>query len=196
ALQFGGRPAAMARVTLAATLAANYGLYGPVYELLESQALRSGGEEYLDSEKYERRVWDRTRPDSLADFIGVLNRPRRDNKALQSDAGLHFLKVDNEQLIAYAKSTPAGATPESANTVVCVVNLDPHHVQSGWVEMDLAALGIDAHQAYQMHDLITGAHFLWHGARNFVSLDPHSCPAHVMQLRTRLQRENDFDYFL
>ncbi|MDP3083418.1 MAG: alpha-1,4-glucan--maltose-1-phosphate maltosyltransferase [Rubrivivax sp.] len=196
ALQFGGRPAAMARVTLAATLAANYGLYGPVYELLESQALRSGGEEYLDSEKYERRVWDRTRPDSLADFIGVLNRARRDNKALQSDAGLHFLKVDNEQLIAYAKSTPAGATPESANTVVCVVNLDPHHVQSGWVEMDLAALGIDAHQAYQMHDLITGAHFLWHGARNFVSLDPHSCPAHVMQLRTRLQRENDFDYFL
>ena len=47
-----------------------------------------------------------------------------------------------------------------------------------------------------MHDLLTGAHFLWQGPRNYVSLDPQRCPAHVMQLRSRLRRENDFDYFL
>ena len=191
ALQYGGRPVFMARVAMAATLAASYGIYGPAYELLEAQALRAGGEEYLDSEKFERRVWDRTRADSLAEFIAVLNRARRTNPALQSDAGLRFLKIDNEQMIAYAKTSADGA-----NTVVCVVNLDPHHTQSGWVELEQDKLGIQPGQAYQLHDLITGSHFLWHGERNFVSLDPQRTPVHVMELRSRLKRENDFDYFL
>ena len=191
ALQYGGRPVFMARVAMAATLAASYGIYGPAYELLEAQALRAGGEEYLDSEKFERRVWDRTRADSLAEFIAVLNRARRTNPALQSDAGLRFLNIDNEQMIAYAKTSADGA-----NTVVCVVNLDPHHTQSGWVELEQDKLGIQPGQAYQLHDLITGSHFLWHGERNFVSLDPQRTPVHVMELRSRLKRENDFDYFL
>ena len=191
ALQYGGRPVFMARVAMAATLAANYGIYGPAYELLEGRALRAGGEEYLDSEKFERRVWDRSRADSLADFIAVLNRARRDNPALQSDAGLRFLTVDNEQLLAYAKTSADGA-----NTVVCIVNLDPHHTQSGWIEIDPAAFGMAPEQVYQLHDLISGAHYLWHGARNYVSLDPERVPVHVFELRARLKRENDFDYFL
>ncbi len=191
ALQYGGRAVFMARVALAATLAASYGIYGPAYELQEHSAIRAGAEEYLDSEKYERRVWERERADSLADFIAALNRARRENAALRSDAGLRFLPVDNDQLIAYAKSTADGS-----NTVVCVVNLDPHHTQSGWIEVDMAAFGLDPHQAYQMHELISDAHYLWQGARNYVSLDPQRCPAHVMQLRARLKRENDFDYFL
>jgi starch synthase (maltosyl-transferring) len=190
-LQYGGRPAFMARVAMAATLAANYGIYGPAFELLEDRALRSGGEEYLDSEKFERRVWDRTQTNSLADFIAALNRARRDNAALQNDAGLRFLEVDNEQLLAYLKTSVDGS-----NVVLCVVNLDPHHTQSGWVELDLPSLGLQPHQAYQMHDLVSDAHYLWHGARNYVSLDPQRCPVHVMQLRARLRRENDFDYFL
>ena len=191
ALQWGGRAVFMSRVTLAATLAANYGIYGPAFELLEARALRHGGEEYLDSEKFEQRVWQRDDPASLAAFIALLNRTRRDNPALQHDAGLLFIDIDNEQMIAYAKSTPDGT-----NVVVCVVNLDPHHVQSGWLNLDLAALGLEAKQAYQMHDVLTGAHYLWQGPRNYVSLDPQRCPAHVMQLRSRLRRENDFDYFL
>ncbi|MBC8057190.1 MAG: alpha-1,4-glucan--maltose-1-phosphate maltosyltransferase, partial [Rhizobiales bacterium] len=180
ALQYGGRPVFMARVAMAATLAASYGIYGPAYELLEGRALRAGGEEYLDSEKFERRVWDRSRPYSLADFIAVLNRARRDNPALQSDAGLRFLKVDNEQLLAYAKTSPDGA-----NTVVCIVNLDPHHTQSGWIEIEPAAFGMAPEQVYQLHDLISGAHYLWHGARNYVSLDPERVPVHVFELRAR-----------
>ena len=191
ALQYGGRAAFMARVAMAATLAASYGIYGPAYELLEHEALRAGGEEYLDSEKFQRRVWDRSRADSLAEFIAVLNRTRRANPALQSDAGLRFLQVDNEQLIAYAKTSADGE-----NTVVCVVNLDPHHTQSGWIELDMAAFGLQPDQVYQLHDVISGAHFLWHGKRNFVSLDPQRTPVHLMQLRARMRRENDFDYFL
>jgi starch synthase (maltosyl-transferring) len=191
ALQWGGRAVFMARVSLAATLAGNFGIYGPAFELLEGQALRPGGEEYLDSEKFEQRVWDRDDPASLAAFIALLNKTRRDNPALQQDAGLQFIAIDNEQMIAYAKSTPDGS-----NVVVCVVNLDPHHLQSGWLNLDLPALGLEAKQAYQMHDVLTGAHFLWQGPRNYVSLDPQRCPAHVMQLRSRLRRENDFDYFL
>ena len=191
ALQYGGRPVFMARVAMAATLAANYGIYGPAYELIEGRALREGGEEYLDSEKFERRVWDRSRDDSLAEFITVLNRARRENPALQSDAGLRFLDVDNEQLLAYAKTSADGA-----NTVVCIVNLDPHHTQSGWVDFDLAAFGLQADQVYQLHDLLSGSHYLWHGSRNYVSLDPQRMPVHVMALRARMKRENDFDYFL
>ena len=191
ALQYGGRAVFMARVTMAATLAANYGIYGPAYELLEARALRAGGEEYLDSEKFERRVWDRSQADSLVEFIAALNQARRDNPALQSDAGLRFLKIDNEQMIAYTK-----ASADGSNIVVCVVNLDPHHTQSGWLELDMTEFGLEAHQAYQMRDVISDAHFLWHGPRNFVSLDPQRCPVHVMQLRAHLRRENDFDYFL
>jgi starch synthase (maltosyl-transferring) len=191
ALQYGGRAAFMARAALAATLGASYGVYGPAYELLDGRALREGGEEYLDSEKFQLRAWERERPDSLAGFIGVLNRLRRDNPALQSDAGLRFLPIDNEQMIAYCK-----ATPDLSNIVVCIVNLDPHHTQSGWLELDPAALGMQAQQSYQMFDAISGAHYLWHGTRNFVSLDPQRAPAHVMQMRRTLRRENDFDYFL
>ncbi|MCW5631767.1 MAG: alpha-1,4-glucan--maltose-1-phosphate maltosyltransferase [Rubrivivax sp.] len=191
ALQWGGRAVFMSRVALAATLAANYGIYGPAFELQEARALRAGGEEYLDSEKFELRGWNRDDPASLAGFIAALNRARRDNPALQSDAGLRFIEVDNDQLLAYAK-----ATEDRSNVVVCVVNLDPHHVQSGWLQLDLAALGLEVNQAFQMHDLLSGQHFLWQGPRNYVSLDPQRSPAHVMQLRSRLRRESDFDYFL
>jgi len=191
ALQYGGRPVFMARVALAATLAASYGIYGPAYELLEHAALREGSEEYMDSEKFQLRAWDRDRPDSLAEFIALLNRVRRENPALQSDAGLRFLRIDNEQMLAYAKMTP-----DLSNIVVCVVNLDPHHAQSGWLELDADLMGMAPQQACQMHDLVSGARFLWHGDRNFVSLDPQRSPVHVMRLRRHLRRESDFDYFL
>ncbi len=190
-LQYGGRPAFMARLVLAATLAASYGIYGPAYELLEHVAREPGSEEYLDSEKYQVRHWDRARTDSLAEFIAAINRARRDNAALQSDDTLRFLPVDNEQMIAYAK-----ATPDLSNVIVCVVSLDPNYTQRGWVELDLDALGLPIDEPFQVHDLITHARFIWHGARNFVQLDPQRLPAHVLRVRRRLHREHDFDYFM
>ncbi|MFZ5539708.1 MAG: alpha-1,4-glucan--maltose-1-phosphate maltosyltransferase [Pseudomonadota bacterium] len=191
ALQFGTRGTFMARVALAATLSASYGIYGPAYELMEQTPREPGSEEYLDSEKYQLRHWDRDRPDSLAPFIGALNRIRRANPALQRDDSLGFLPIDNEQMIAYAKSTP-----DLSNVIVCAVNLDPHHAQSGWLTLDLAAFGVQEDRPYQMHDLVTGARYLWHGARNFVSLDPQRCPVHVFRLQRRVHREQDFDYFM
>jgi starch synthase (maltosyl-transferring) len=191
ALQFGGRPMFMARLVLAATLAASYGIYGPAYELLEAAPREPGSEEYLHSEKYELRHWDLAREDSLAPFIARVNLIRRENPALHSNEGLRFLPVDNEQLIAYAKTTPA-----HDNVIVCIVNLDPNHTQGGWVTLDLAALGIDASAAFQMHNLLNDAHYLWQGARNYVELDPGRAPAHIFRLRRRVRTEHDFDYFL
>jgi starch synthase (maltosyl-transferring) len=190
-LQFGGRAAFMARLVLAATLAANYGIYGPAFEHLEHTPREPGAEEYLDSEKYQVRHWDLDRADSLAPFIARVNAARRDNPALQRNDGLAFFPVDNDELICYGK-----VDVEGENAVLVVVNLDPHHVQSGWVTLDLAALGVDEDRAFQVHDVLTGARFLWSGARNFVELDPTRAPAHVFRVRRRVRTERDFDYFL
>ncbi|HET9046790.1 MAG TPA: maltotransferase domain-containing protein [Casimicrobiaceae bacterium] len=190
-LQIGGRPAFIARLVLAATLAANYGIYGPAFELMESAPRETGSEEYAGSEKYELRHWDLDRADSLAGLIGRVNAARRENPALQRDDGLRFVPVDNDDLIAYTKVDPGGA-----NVVLTIVNLDPHHVQSGWVTLDLADLGISAERTFQVHDLLTDARYLWTGARNFVMLDPARVPAHVFRVRHHVRTEHDFDYFL
>ena len=190
-LQFGGRPAFMARLVLAATLAASYGIYGPAFELLEAKPRDPGGEEYLDSEKYQIRAWDLERGDSLREFIARVNKVRRENPALQSDWSLRFFPVDNENVICYAKTTP-----DMENVIVTVVNVDPYHTQTGWVELDLAALGVDERSPYQMHELLTGARYLWHGARNYVALDINRAPAQIFRLRRKVRTERDFDYFL
>jgi starch synthase (maltosyl-transferring) len=189
-LQFGGRPAFMARLVLAATLAASYGIYGPAFELMEAVPREPGSEEYRDSEKYQLRHWNLERADSLREFVALVNRIRRDNPALHADGSLRFFPTDNEQLICYAKSSDKGD-----NLIVVVVNLDPRNAHSGWIDLDLGWLGIDPALQYQMHDLLTGARFLWQGARNFVMLDPNRAPAHVFRLRRRVHREQDFDYF-
>ncbi|MBX3671282.1 MAG: alpha-1,4-glucan--maltose-1-phosphate maltosyltransferase, partial [Rhodocyclaceae bacterium] len=83
-----------------------------------------------------------------------------------------------------------------ADMVVVVVNLDPHHAQSGWVSLPVDRFDLDDARPYQMHDLLSGARYLWHGARNFVSLDPKLSPAHIFRLRRRVRTERDFDYFM
>ncbi|WP_333839364.1 alpha-1,4-glucan--maltose-1-phosphate maltosyltransferase [Pelomicrobium sp.] len=188
-LQFGGRPAFTCRLLLAATLAASYGIYGPAFELQEREPREPGSEEYKDSEKYQLRHWDLDRSDSLRDLIARVNAIRRENPALQADWSLRFLPVDNDQLIAYMKSSEDGS-----NVMVMVVNLDPYHAQAGWVELDLEALGLDPRSSYQMHELLSGARYLWTGARNFVQLAPGM--GHVFRLRRRVRTERDFDYFM
>jgi starch synthase (maltosyl-transferring) len=190
-LQFGGRPAFLARLLLAATLGANYGVYGPAFELCENQPLRPGSEEYLDSEKYQIRTWDMDRPGSLREVIARVNQARRENPALQRDTNLRFHPVDNEQLIAYSK-----ITEDLTDIVLVVVNLDPHHKQSGWVEVPLGDFQLDAHQAYQVHDLLTDTRYLWQGSHNYVELDPEKIPGHIFRVRRRVHTEKDFDYFM
>jgi starch synthase (maltosyl-transferring) len=190
-LQLGGRPAFMTRLTLAATLGASYGIYGPAYELIENIPREPGSEEYLDSEKYQIRHWDLARPDSLKDFIARINQIRRGNIALQSDWNLCFYPVDNDQLICYGKKTA-----DLSNIIVVVVNLDPYHTQSGWVELPLETLGLEAKHPYQMHDLLSDHRYLWQGARNYVELNPHSIPAAIFRVRRRIRTERDFDYYM
>ncbi len=190
-LQFGGRPAFMARLVLAATLGASYGIYGPAFELCESRPREPGSEEYLDSEKYEIKHWDIARPNSLKDFIARVNRIRRENPALHKDWSLRFHEVDNEQLICYSKRTD-----DLSNVVLVVVNLDPHYTQSGWVEFPLEELDIDLRKPYQMHDLLSDARYLWQGSRNYIELNPQIVPAHVFRMRRRVRTERDFDYYM
>ena len=190
-LQMGGQPAFMVRLVLAATLGANYGIYGPAFELYENQPRELGSEEYLDSEKYEIKHWDIKRTESLKDFIARVNRIRRSNPALQSDWSLRFHTSDNDQLICYSKHTE-----DLSNIIVVVVNLDPHHTHAGWIELPLSDMGLDPQRPYQVHDLLSDARFLWHGPRNFVEINPHVVPAHIFQVRRRVRTERDFDYFM
>jgi starch synthase (maltosyl-transferring) len=190
-LQSGLRPVYAARLILAATLSSNYGIYGPTYELMESAPREPGSEEYRDSEKYQLRHWTLEQPDSLWSLIARMNRIRRENAALQSDAGLHFCKIENDQLIAYLKVDAA-----STNAILTVVNLDPHQAQSGWVDLDVAALKFDPDQPYQVHDLLSNQRYIWRGRYNYVLLQPQRAPAHVFRLRRRVRSERDFDYYL
>ncbi|MDO8250941.1 MAG: alpha-1,4-glucan--maltose-1-phosphate maltosyltransferase [Rhodoferax sp.] len=190
-LQTGEAAVYMARLVLAATLAANYGIYGPAYELRDHRPRESGSEEYLDSEKYQLRSWNHEDPASLAPFIARVNRIRRDNPALHADHGLRFLPIDNDQLLAYAKTSDEGD-----NVVITVVNLDPHNVQSGWLHLPPESLNVEASQAFQMHDLLSNQRFLWHGQHHFIRIDPQHVPAHIFLVRRHLRNERDFDYYL
>ncbi|HVA47137.1 MAG TPA: alpha-1,4-glucan--maltose-1-phosphate maltosyltransferase [Pirellulales bacterium] len=188
-LQTGGRPAFMARLVLAATLGANYGIYGPAFELCEGRPREPGSEEYLNSEKYQIVPWDITRGDSLAEFIGRVNAIRRENPALEGDANLEFHESTNEQLLCYSKQS-------GSNLVVVVVNLDPYHRHSGWISVPVARLGIEANRPYQVHDLLGDGRYLWHGQRNYVELDPQVVPAHIFRVRRWVRTEHEFEYFL
>ena len=190
-LQMGGRPAFAARLVLAATLGASYGIYGPAFELAENTARDPHSEEYLNSEKYQIRSWDIERSDSLKPLIARINRIRRENPALQNDRNLNFHTVNNEQLIAYSKHTD-----DFSNIILVVVNLDPHHSHSGWMEFSLETVGLDSRQSFQVHDLLSDSRYLWQGSRNFVELNPQIVPAHIFVVRRKVRTERDFDYFL
>jgi starch synthase (maltosyl-transferring) len=189
-LQYGGRPAFMIRLILAATLSSNYGIYGPAFELCVHEAL-PGKEEYLNSEKYEIKPWNRDIPGNLKDFIIRVNRIRRENPALQTTWNLRFYEVDNETLLFYGK-----ATRDLSNIILMVVNLDPFHTQNGWVRVPIEELGLDAHQPYLVHDLLSDDKYIWQGERNYVELHPQVLPANIFRVRKRLKRETDFDYFV
>lgn len=177
-LQTGGRPAFMARLVLAGTLGASYGVYGPAFELCENRPLIAGKEEYLDAEKYQIRRWNIESPASLKELVTRVNRARRENVALQSNAGLRFQRVDNDQLIAYSKMAP-----DRSNVVLVVVNLDPRYTQAGWIDLALDELGISPGAPFGVHDLLTDARYLWRGPRNFVQLDPRAVPAHLFVVK-------------
>jgi starch synthase (maltosyl-transferring) len=190
-LQVDGRAAFIIRLLLAATLGANYGIYGPAFELMENRPLRRGSEEYLNSEKYEIRHWDLDRADSLRELVAHVNGIRNGNEALQNDWSLRFHSTDNDQLIAYTKEAE-----DRTNLILTVVNLDPHYRQAGFVTLPLDELEIPADRSYEAEDLLSGARYLWHGPRNYVELNPADASGHILKIHRHLKVETDFEYFL
>ncbi len=186
-LQTGTRAGFISRYVLAATLSSNCGIYGPAYELMEHVPIRPGAEEYLNSEKYEVRNWDLDRADSIAPVITQVNKARHSHPALQRNNSLEFHHVDNEMIISYSKRV-------GSDVVLTVVNLDPHHTQSGWVDLDPGSLGLDDDR-YQVRDLLTDRIYQWSGSRNFVRLDVAGIPAHIFSFLRQTRTERDFDYF-
>ena len=174
-LQDGGRPAFMQRLILAATLGANYGIYGPAFELCENVPIKPGSEEYLNSEKYEIRHWDRSASHSLAPLITQINQIRRNNPALHSDHSLHFHPVDNPNILSFSKSS-------GDNRILVAINLDPTQEQAGWIDLDLKQLAIPHNENFEIEDLLTGIHYHWHDRSNYVALRPDVMPAHIFRL--------------
>lgn len=186
-LQYGGRAAFIIRLVLAATLSSSYGIYGPAFELCVTEAIE-GAEEYLDSEKYEIRRWDWNREGNIREVVARLNRIRRANPSLQRFRNIRLYEVRNENLLCYGKTGD-----EAGDVTVVIVNLDPHHTQSGRVQLPLDTLGLDPHQSYLMDDALTGNTYVWQGPSNHIELDPDVMPACILHLRRALRREIDVE---
>jgi starch synthase (maltosyl-transferring) len=175
-LQRGGPPAFKIRLVLAALLCPAYGIYSG-FELYENTPLRPGSEEYWDSEKYQYKPRNWNDPNSLAPFIQKINRIRREHKAFRTLHNLWFHHITNDQMLCFSK-----AEANRTNPVLVVVNLDPHHSQASTTWLDLWQLGLEHVGPFEAYDLLTDARYIWHGAQNYVRLDPDE-PAHVLRLR-------------
>ena len=174
-LQYGGPPVFKIRAVLAALLSPTYGVYAG-YELYEHVAVKPGSEEYLDSEKYQLRPRDWSDPGStLAPYLTMLNRLRREHPALHWLRNLHIHATNSPDVMAWSKVTGDDA-------VIVVVNLDPHGAREATVSLDLPALGYGWDDRIEVHDVVTGLTYDW-GAHNYVRLNPFDEPAHVFTVR-------------
>ncbi|HEV3059010.1 MAG TPA: alpha-1,4-glucan--maltose-1-phosphate maltosyltransferase [Vicinamibacterales bacterium] len=171
-LQGGGRPAFEARLLLAATLGASYGIYSG-FELCERRAVAAGSEEYADSEKYQFRPRDWNAPGGISELVCRVNQIRRRHPALQIDRTLRFHGTDNEQIIAYSKTAADGS-----ERILTIVNLDPHYMQHGFVDTPVDADG------FVVRDLLDDTEYRWHRGWNYVRFDPEIRQGHVLWLPT------------
>jgi len=183
-LQTGTATAFTIRAVLGATLSPNWGVYSG-FELFESKPVRQGSEEYLDSEKYQYRPRDfaaaDARGESLSLLLGRLNQIRRDHAALQQLRKLHFHTTHHDQVLAYSKKI-------GDDVIIVVTSLDPHQTVETEVYLDMAALGLDDHEVFWVHDELTGRRWRW-GQRNFVRLTLED-PAHILTLSSEPSSES------
>lgn len=177
-LQYGGPAAFAIRATLAATLSPTWGVYAG-FELFEHVAVKAGSEEYLNSEKYQLRPrdWEGARASghSLVSYITMLNRLRREHRALQTLRGLTFHSVDNDKMIAYSRR-------DGNDIVIVICTLDPYGVQEATVHFDMAALGLEWSADFRAHDEVSGSSWVWN-ANPYVQLDPNHACAHIVRVQ-------------
>jgi starch synthase (maltosyl-transferring) len=180
-LQFGGKPAFKIRATIAATAGATWGMYAG-FELYESVA-RPGAEENIDSEKFEIKVrdWETAAKsqDTLIPRVALLNKIRKENPALAQLRNLVTHYSDDPEVLVYSKHLSAEHNGGKANTILVVVNTDPHSVRETTIHLNLAAL--NAQGEVKVTDLITGQKFVW-GEHNYVRLDSFTEPAHILRV--------------
>lgn len=177
-LQTGTRATFLGRYLMAATLVPNCGIYGPAFELMEREPF-PGKEEYNHNEKYEIKVWDWDRPGNLKQEIGRINKIRRDFRCFRDLTGIQFVDTDNPQLLAWLRQSA-----DRREQLLLVVNFDGRHTQSGHVDLPMKALGFGPDRVFRVRDLLDPAQpeYEWHGARNFVQLDPRKAPGHILQV--------------
>jgi starch synthase (maltosyl-transferring) len=180
-LQYGGPPAFKIRSVIAATGSPSWGVYAG-FELYEHMALKPGSEEYLDTEKFQIRVrdWEAAERSgqTLAPYLTRLNEIRRAHPALQQLRNLAIHSSDEDAVLVFSKQT-------GDDTVIVVVNVDPHGPRTTMVHLDMPALGLNWEDSLNVHDEITGQDWQW-GAHNYVHLDPYVEPAHVLSVRSHL----------
>jgi starch synthase (maltosyl-transferring) len=188
-LQHGGPPAFRVRAVLAAMLSPTWGVYSG-YELCENAPLVPGSEEYLNSEKYEYRPRDWEHAESvpppqadISGFITRLNMLRKSHPALHQLRNLRFHYSDQPEILCFSKSIPAQGGGGERDTVLVVVNIDPHHPREATVWLDEPALGVGAGQGFTVTDELSGEEFQW-GQANYVRLDPATAPAHIFTVKT------------
>ena len=165
-----------------------YGIYSG-FELCENAAL-PGREEYADSEKYQFKGRDWNAPGNIKEFLTRLNSIRRQNRALQEYVNLRIHAAENDNVLCFSK-----ATTSLDNMIFVVLTVDPWAPQTAFVHVPLADWGIGENEAFVVEDLLTGEKFSWRGARNFVSLNPHTRPAHIFRIRRWQDREDGQDVF-
>jgi starch synthase (maltosyl-transferring) len=188
-LQAGGVAGFAIRAVLAATGSPTWGIYSG-YELVENVP-RPGVEEQIDNEKYELKPRDWSRADAIgiSTLLRRLNEIRRAHPALQQLRNLTVHPTSDDALICFSKRLDAAHSPTGeADTIVVVVNIDPHHARDGVVDLDLKALGLaprgaSGEVAFAAHDVLSGQTYAW-GERPWVRLDPHVQCAHIVQVRT------------
>ncbi len=172
-LQNAPREAFKIRFALACTLSGAYGMYNG-YELCDNTPV-PGKEEYLNSEKYQYKVWDWNRPGNIKDFIRTLNEIRLDNRSLHYLKNLRFHDCNNPQILVYSKHL-------DENILLFVVNLDPHNKQAGTVSLNLGEMGLAKENIYGLYDLLTHESFVWSGPHNYVELTPQKEVMHLFKV--------------
>ena len=179
-MQFAGPTGWAMRAAIAATLSPTYGIYTG-YELIEDVP-RPGAEEQIDNEKYQYK--DRHWADyelggckegqSLAQFLGLLNKIRHEHPALHWLRNLRFHHVDDETMLAYSKK-------RGDDVILVVAGFDPHTTRESTVRLDMGALGLGPGDRFTARDLLSGTQYDW-GAENFVRIGPATTPVHIFQV--------------
>ncbi|MBN1413299.1 MAG: alpha-1,4-glucan--maltose-1-phosphate maltosyltransferase [Spirochaetales bacterium] len=187
-LQNAPRAAFKIRATLASTLSSVWGIYNG-FELCEGTPI-PGKEEYLDSEKYQFKVWDWDRAGNIKPYIARLNQIREQQPALRTYRNLKFYRAENDKIIFYGKHTK-----DFTNIILIAVNLDPYQKQEALIQIPLQEFKIKPEENYQVHDLISGHRYYWKGEKNFISLDPNIESAHIFQLLRWSHKEQNYDYY-